>query len=152
LNTDGYKKQDASFEDLLTSLKQQHPKQELPGRMSPMGLTIGSGARLAQVQLNRAQGSLRATDNPPDLAIEGDARFEIGLTSLDANGNVVAEPAWTRNGAFQLSVMPGDPENMMVTTSEGHPVYNRDGEPLLVPSGRDIAVDAHGNVYASAEE
>lgn len=152
LNTDGYKKQDASFEDLLTSLKQQNPKQELPGRMSPLGLTIGSGARLAQVQINMAQGSLRATEHPYDLAIEGDALFEIGLTSLDADGNVVAEPAWTRNGAFRVSVIPGDPENMMLTTTDGHPVYNSNGEPMLVPSGREISVDAHGNVYASAQE
>lgn len=152
LNTDGYKKQEASFEDVLTSVKQQHPKQELPGRISPLDLSIGSGARLAQLQINMEQGSLRVTEQPYDLAIEGDALFEIGLTSLDADGNVIAEPAWTRNGAFQVSVIPNNLDQLMMTTKEGHPVYNSDGEPMLVPSGREIAIDAHGNVYAQAAE
>lgn len=148
MNTDGFKKQEASFEDLLTTIKGQHPKQQLPGRLTPPGITIGSGARLSQIQINMAQGTLRTTDNPYDLAIEGDALFEVGLRSVDEEGNETLRPAWTRNGSFRVSLIAGDPDNNMLTTSDGSPVFGADGEPMVVPSGRRILVDDRGIVYA----
>jgi len=153
MNTDGFKKQEASFEDLLTIVKQQHPKQQLPGRISPAGtgITIGSGARLSQVQLNMSQGTLRSTDQPFDLAIEGDALFEIGLRTLDPEGNESFRQAWTRNGAFQASVIPGN-ESLMLTTSDGHPVYGVNDEPVLVPRGSEISVDSQGNIWSASTE
>lgn len=148
INTDGFKKQEASFEDLLTSVKQQHPKQQLPGRLTSPGITIGSGSRLSYVQINMAQGTLRATDHPYDIAIEGDALFEVGLRAVDEDGNETLRPAWTRNGAFQVSFIPGDDENGMLTTKDGSPVYGVDGNPVLVPSGRKITIDVSGNILA----
>jgi flagellar basal-body rod protein FlgG len=146
LNTDGFKKKEATFEDLLTSIKQQNPKQELPGRLTPLGFTMGSGARLSQVQINMAQGTLRPTENPYDVAIEGDALFEIGLPVTDENGDVTFEQAWTRNGAFRVSLIAGDSENGMLTTSDGSPVIGVDGEPVLVPNGREFVIDNQGNI------
>ena len=152
MSTDGFKKQEATFEDLLTTAKRQSDKQMLPGRLTQSGLTIGSGARLSQVHLNMAQGTLRLTDNPYDLAIEGDALFEVGLRTVDANGDTVFEPAWTRNGAFRTSIIPNDEANSMLTTTEGGPVYNTNGEPVLIPSGRQFTIDTAGNVYVAPPE
>jgi flagellar basal-body rod protein FlgG len=147
-NTDGYKRKEASFEDLLTTIKLQHKRQQLPGRLSPPGFTIGSGARLSQVQINMTQGVLKNTENPYDLAIEGDALFEIALQTTDADGNEIRRPAWTRNGALRVALVAGDTENSMLTTSDGSPLIGADNEPILVPNGRRIVIDSQGNIIA----
>jgi flagellar basal-body rod protein FlgG len=148
-NTDGYKRKEASFEDLLTTIKQQHVSQQLQGRQSPLGITVGSGARLSQIQINMAQGVLKATENPYDLAIEGDALFEIGLRTTDADGNPITRPAWTRNGALRVALIAGDNQNSMLTISDGSPLIGTDNEPILVPNGRQITVDQQGNIIAA---
>ncbi len=149
MDTIGYKKQQASFEDLLTITKQQYAAGELPGRLTPGGHVIGSGARLSQLQSDFAQGSVLMTNNTFDLAIEGDAFFEVGRSQVDGNGNVTYTPAWTRSGAFGLSLLPGDPENSRLVTAEGAPVYGVNGEPIIIPNGRAITIDAQGRILAS---
>lgn len=146
LNTAGYKRQDATFEDLLTTIKEQRGKQ-LPGRLSPPTLPIGSGARLVNLRLDMSQGTLQKTDNPLDLALEGNGLFEIGFPVVNEDGEVVYESAWTRNGAFRLANIQEDGENFMLTTAEGYPVLDRDGERILVPTGSTITVDQQGDVY-----
>jgi flagellar basal-body rod protein FlgG len=148
-NTDGYKRKEASFEDLLTTIKQQHATQQLRGRQSPQGIVVGSGARLSQIQINMSQGVLKNTGNPYDLAIEGDALFEIGLRTTDADGNEITRPAWTRNGALQAALIEGDSQNSMLTISDGSPVIGDDNQPILVPNGRRITIDEQGNIIAT---
>lgn len=148
-NTDGYKRKEASFEDLLTTIKQQHDSQRLTGRQSPLGFTIGTGARLSQIQINMAQGALKTTENPYDLAIEGNALFEIGLRTTDADGNQITRPAWTRNGAFHVSLIPGDDQHSMLTMSDGSPLIGTNNQPILIPNGRQISIDQQGNVIST---
>ncbi len=147
-NTDGYKRKEASFEDLLTTIKQQHASQQLTGRQSPLGFTMGSGARLSQIQINMSQGVLKTTENPYDLAIEGDALFEIGLRTTDADGNEITRPAWTRNGALRVALIEGDNQNSMLTIADGSPLIGVDNQPILVPNGRQINIDQQGNIIA----
>lgn len=148
LNTDGFKRKEGTFEDLLTTYKQQHESQQLPGRLTSPNLIIGSGARLSQVQINMAQGSLRQTDNPYDVAIEGDALFEIGVPTRDADGNVTYQQAWTRNGAFRIALVAGNNESGMLTTNDGSVVIGDDDQPIMVPNGRSLTIDHSGNIYA----
>lgn len=148
LNTDGYKRKESTFSDLLTTIKQQHSRQQLPGRLTPPGFTTGSGSRLSRIQINMAQGTLRSTEQPYDLAIEGDALFEIGLLTTDELGNAAFSPAWTRNGAFHISLIAGDSENGMLTAADGSPVMGADNEPVIIPNGRRIVIDPQGTVIA----
>lgn len=152
LNTAGYKRQDATFEDLLTSIKAQRGK-TLPGRLTPPVLPVGSGARLAGLKIDMAQGPLKATGNPLDLAVQGEALFEIGLPQAIAGEDGEAaesayEPAWTRSGAFRLSAREGDGETLLLTTADGYPVLDVAGDPIAVPAGGEVTVDRKGNVYA----
>jgi len=149
-NTDGYKRKEASFADLLTTIKQQHASQQLTGRQSPLGFTIGSGARLSQIQINMSQGVLKTTENPYDLAIEGDALFEIAMRTTDADGNEITRPAWTRNGALRVALIEGDNLNSMLTISDGSPLIGVDNQPILVPNGRQISIDHQGNIIATS--
>lgn len=147
MNTTGYKRKDATFEDLLTSLKQQRNK-TLPGRLTPPALSLGAGARFAGLALDMTQGPLTETKNPLDLALTGDALFEVGVPVTGEDGFVDYEPAWTKNGAFRLSAMEEDDASLMLTTAEGYPVMDLFDYPVVVPAGSEVNVDRQGNVWA----
>lgn len=150
VNTAGYKRKEATFQDVLTSIAQQPSAFKQEGRLSPLGFNEGWGSRISQIQMNMRQGTMQQTDNPLDLAIEGDAFFEIGINEFDDNGNPVVMPAWTRNGSFRLSIQPGDPDNAYLSTDQGYLVRGGGDEPIRIPNGYQVSVDAQGMVSAHA--
>jgi flagellar basal-body rod protein FlgF len=90
---------------------------------------VGSGA----TKLDSQPGALNPTDNPLDLALEGDGYFGIDT----AKG-----PRYTRAGNFRL-----DDERKLVT-SEGNAVRG-EGGPIAIPEGtQQIAIAADGSVSA----
>lgn len=143
LNTAGYKRKNASFEELLTTLKQQDERFAQPGRQTPLGYTTGWGVRMTQVYQDLSQGPIQATDNPYDLAIQGNALFEVIADEAGTR-------AYTRSGAFQATL--NEAGDIVVTTADGYPVVVRDeggGEgPLLLPAGYELRVDGQGRVIA----
>ena len=143
LNTAGYKRKASSFEDLLTTLKQQDERFAQNGRLTPLGFTTGWGVRMTQVVNDFTQGPIQVTGNAYDLAILGRAFFEV---IVDGAGT----RAYTRNGAFQARV--NEDGNLVVTTADGCPlvVRNADGEdvPLVLPADYELQVDAWGTVRA----
>jgi len=150
VNTDGFKKKDATFEDVLNAVKTRYADQ-LPGRLTPPGIVIGGGAKLSRIQVNMLQGALRQTDQPLDIAIDGEGLFEIGIPVQDEDGGILYERAWTRHGAFKLSVVPGDPDALMLTTAEGYPVMSTGDQPVLVPAGSKLKVETNGVIFAYPE-
>jgi flagellar basal-body rod protein FlgG len=139
VNTVGYKRKTAVFEDLLTSMQPHEPSFKLPGRQTPLGFTQGWGAQLSSMQLDLSQGTLSATGNPNDLAIEGNALFQVKTSD--------GTPAFTRHGAFQLVPLPGG-ERQLVTDS-GLSVVAEDGGDIIVPSGKNLSVGADGTLVAT---
>lgn len=144
IDTVGFKKQEASFKDVLTNVKQQPTGFKQQGRMTPLGFTQGWGTQIASIKTNLAQGPLKETDDSLDFALEGDGFFEVGVPSVDANGQQVLTPAWTRSGAFKLQ--PQKDGTSLVLTEEGYAVLNSNGQPIAVPSGQDLLVDASGKL------
>ncbi len=94
-NTAGFKKSRAAFEDLLYQNVRQTGAQSSQQTQAAVGLELGTGARVVATERNFAQGNLLLTENPLDVAINGQGFFQILLP----DGNL----AYTRNGAFQLS-------------------------------------------------
>jgi flagellar basal-body rod protein FlgG len=76
--------------------------------MIPTGIQLGAGVRPAAVQKIFLQGDLRNTENPFDVAVEGDGFFQVLLP----NGLI----AYTRSGDFKL-----DRDGRFVT-SDGFPL------------------------------
>lgn len=152
VNTTGYKRKEASFQDVLTSVKQQPSGFQKEGRMTPLGYNQGWGSKLVEAQVNMAQGSLQLTDNQLDFAIEGNGLFEVAVVTLDANNAPVTTTRWTRNGAFDISpsVDPGDPDGYL-TTKDGHYIVGVDNNPIRVPNHHRIAVEPNGVVMAYNE-
>lgn len=146
VNTVGYKRREATFEDILTNMRQQPQGFQREGRLSPLGFNQGWGAKLSSMTTNFAQGALQDTGNPQDLALEGNGLFKVRVANSDPN-----EPAntlYTRDGAFQLSVVENDPDNVYLTTKEGHLVLDTEDNPITIPRGYKFAVNADGLVTA----
>jgi len=93
-NTAGFKMRRAQFEDLI------YQNMIAPGAAAgaqttvPAGLQLGLGTRAAGNEVIFTQGNLVQTNNPLDMAIQGQGFFQV----LQANGTL----AYTRAGQFQL--------------------------------------------------
>jgi flagellar basal-body rod protein FlgG len=149
VNTNGYKRKDATFEDILTNIKEQPKGFQKDGRLSPLGLSQGWGAKLSQAQLNLEQGALSASGISSDLAIEGNALYEATMNTVDQAGNPIPKTVYTRDGSFELAVNPADPANLYLETKEGHFINGVDGQPIRIPKDLKMVVDAKGNVTAT---
>lgn len=104
LNTTGFKRQRAEFQDLLyQNLERPGASTSAQGNIAPLGIQIGLGVKTAAVARNVEQGSIEITDNPYDIAITGRGYFQITLPS--------GELAYTRAGNFAL-----DAQGRIVTT------------------------------------
>lgn len=87
-NTTGFKRSRAEFQEML------YTQERAPGEGNPTGIETGSGVRAAATQKSFTQGTLQATENPLDIAIEGNGFFRL---SQD-NG----QPVYARAGAFKV--------------------------------------------------
>ncbi|HYM03741.1 MAG TPA: flagellar basal-body rod protein FlgG [Stellaceae bacterium] len=96
LNTTGFKRQRAEFQDLLyQNQRRGGATSSDTGTIIPVGVQIGLGVKTAAVYRITTQGNLIQTSNPLDLAIQGRGFFQI----LQPDGTF----AFTRAGSFQLS-------------------------------------------------
>ena len=106
VNTAGFKKSRADFQDLLYQTLRAPGSQSAEGTTVPTGIQLGQGTRPAAVQKIFEQGNYEYTQNELDLAIEGDGFFQV----IQPNG----ETGYTRSGSFKL-----DGEGRIVT-SDGY--------------------------------
>lgn len=115
VNTTGFKKQRAEFEDLLyqTVLMAGTPATEVTE--VPTGIQVGHGVKVAATQKMFTQGSLQATGNKLDIAMEGDGFFKIQLY----DGTM----AYTRDGSFKID------SNRQIVNSSGYLME----PPLVLP-------------------
>src|SRR5262249_17407865 len=104
VNTTGFKKDRAVFEDLLYQNVRQVGASTSQNSVAPTGLNLGTGVRIVAPEKNDAQGQMVNTDNPLDVAINGRGFFQV----LMPDGST----AYTRDGSFKLS-----PEGELVTAS-----------------------------------
>lgn len=77
INTVGYKSKQGSFEDVLANVQQQPSTYLQNGRAMPLGYNLGYGVKTAAIMKNMEQGPLKETGLPTDLAIQGNAMFEV---------------------------------------------------------------------------
>jgi flagellar basal-body rod protein FlgG len=94
VNTTGYKRSRAIFEDLLYQNVVQAGGLTSQQTEAPTGLNLGTGVRLVATDKQFSQGNIVTTNNPLDIAIQGRGFFEI----LMPDGS----QAYTRDGTFQL--------------------------------------------------
>src|SRR5579871_4028217 len=96
MNTVGFKRQSAVFEDLLYQTYEQPGVQSSDqGNVVPTGVQIGAGVKAGSVYRITGQGTLTNTGNTFDLAINGPGYFQI----LMPDGT----QAYTRAGNFSVN-------------------------------------------------
>ena len=107
VNTTGYKKQRAEFQDLLYQSIQAPGASTTSTTKNTSGMSIGLGSRLAATQREFTQGSAKATSRELDVMIEGQGFLRLTMPD--------GELAYTRAGALEtddtgrLTTIDGDP-------------------------------------------
>lgn len=94
VNTTGFKRGRAVFEDLLYQNVRQVGGSSSQDTVLPSGLSLGTGVRTVATEKLHTQGNTVQTGNALDLAIEGRGFFQI----LQPDGTT----AYTRDGSFRL--------------------------------------------------
>lgn len=125
-NTTAFKSDRAEFKDLL--YQTMNRATYLDGSGTPVNLQVGHGTTVAATVKDFATGNLNRTDNPLDVAIEGEGFFMVQ--------NSPEEVAYSRDGSFKLSITENG--NIM-TTSGGQPILDTTGQPITIPSEVEIS-------------
>jgi flagellar basal-body rod protein FlgG len=129
VNTAGFKRDRAAFEDLLYQTVRQPGGATSEQTQLPTGLQLGTGVRVAATAKNFSQGNLNQTGNALDVAINGRGFFEV----LMPDGST----AYTRDGSFQINAQ-GE-----LVTNEGYAVQPG----LQLPEGaQSVTIGADGTV------
>jgi flagellar basal-body rod protein FlgG len=129
VNTTGYKKGRAVFEDLLYQNARQVGASTSQDTQLPTGLHLGTGVRVVATEKMYTQGNLTQTGNALDVAVNGRGFFQILLP----DGTM----AYTRDGSFKVSAQ-GE-----LVTSSGFAVQPG----INIPDGaQSVTIGADGTV------
>ncbi|MBK1734837.1 flagellar basal-body rod protein FlgG [Halorhodospira abdelmalekii] len=131
VNTNGFKKDRANFEDLFYQTVRQPGGRSSQDTMLPSGLMLGTGSRVVGTEKIHSQGNIQQTERNLDMAIQGKGFFQV----LRPDGEI----AYTRDGAFQLN------EQGQLVTSGGYLLEPTIEVPMNAESitiGRDGTVTA----------
>jgi flagellar basal-body rod protein FlgG len=142
VNTVGFKKSRAEFEDLMYQTMRIAGTENEAGERLPTGLQVGMGVKPMTVHKFFSQGDLQNTGNPLDIAIEGDGFFLVDYNGMDS---------YTRAGAFKLD------QDGRIVTAQGHPLQPEFTVPpetvnvVVTSDGRISAIDQQGQELASTD-
>ena len=106
VNTTGFKKTRPEFQDLMYQTLKTSGTSNNPDIQQASEIQVGNGAAPVATQRSFAQGDVQPTNNPLDIAIEGEGFLQIRRP----DGTV----AYTRDGSLKLS-----PDGSLVT-SQGY--------------------------------
>ena len=135
MNTVGFKRQRAEFQDLLyQNVERMGAQSSTQGTVVPTGIQIGAGVKAGSVYRITEQGSPSRSGNPYDIAIDGKGYFQITMPS--------GEIAYTRAGNFAVNG-----EGQLVT-EDGYAV-----EPAItIPQDAiDVSISKSGQVQVTTQ-
>ena len=131
VNTTGYKKSRAVFEDLLYQNVRQVGGSTSQDTVAPTGLSLGTGVRVVATEKQYTQGNMQTTGGSLDVAVSGRGFFQILLP----DGTM----GYTRDGNFEVN-----PQGELVTAS-GYRVQPG----ITIPDGvQSITIGKDGVVTA----
>ncbi len=121
VNTTGYKTETNEFKSLLYQTIQTETT-SANGETKPTSAQVGLGVRNASINTVFTQGSLLASENDTDFAIDGKGFFAVKAD----DGNTY----YTRNGTFQWSEA-GNGSHMLCDT-QGNPLIDSTGKTIVL--------------------
>ena len=130
MNTVGFKRQRAEFQDLLyQDLERAGAQSSSNGNTVPTGIQVGAGVKTGSVYRIMDTGSMTQTGNPLDLAIKGRGYFQVQMPNGDT--------AYTRAGNLSMN------QDGQLVTSEGY---------LIQPQITVPQIDGDGEGRARAQQ
>ena len=135
MNTTGFRRQRAEFQDLLyQNLRRSGTQSSDTGTVVPAGVEVGTGVKTSAVYRIAEQGNLQSTDNTYDVAIQGKGFFRVTLPS--------GEDAYTRAGSFQVSA------DGQLVTADGYVV----APGITIPTDAiDVSINNNGEVSVKVD-
>ncbi|MFP4687008.1 MAG: flagellar basal-body rod protein FlgG [bacterium] len=135
VNTNGYKRTRADFEDLFYEHLKVAGSPSADAAEHPTGISVGMGVRTGATSKVYSQGNARKTENSLDVMIKGDGFFQI----MQPDGTT----AYSRDGAFKM-----DGDGNLVTSSG---LYVQGGDISIPENATGITIRADGTVSAQIQ-
>ncbi len=129
VNTTGYKRSRAEFQDLIYQDKGQPGGQTSQQTISPSGFMVGTGVRVVGTEKLFTEGNIEQTGNSLDVAIQGRGFLQVQMP----DGSI----AYTRDGELQLN------NTGQLVTANGNPVSPAIQIP---PNTQSITIGSDGTV------
>jgi flagellar basal-body rod protein FlgF len=129
--TIGFRAQRDYFSGVLAGATDQDPD-----TASQVGQSVNGFGVLGGNRLDLAQGEIKATGNPLDLALEGQGFFAI---------QTAAGIRYTRDGSFLRS------SSGTLQTARGESVLDANQQPITIPTG-NIDISRDGNISVSTPD
>jgi len=113
VNTTGFKRSRANFQDLLYIERAQPGSENTSGERSPTGLFVGLGVKVSGTQTDMQSGGPINTGNALDIMINGAGFFRVKVDENQGSGI-----AYTRAGNLAVN----KDGHLVVGTSQGRPL------------------------------
>jgi flagellar basal-body rod protein FlgG len=142
VNTNGFQRSRVNFQDLMYQNLRMPGAATSTGALLPAGIQVGMGSAVVAVEKLFSQGDMTQTQNPLDLAIQGQ-----GFFMLLSNGKQV----YTRSGSFKTD------QNGFISDSQGNqlqPAFSIPAKTVTTtvePGGKIVCSDSNGNELASTQ-
>ena len=133
MNTIGFKRQRAEFQDLLyQSLERAGAQSSDQGTIVPTGIQIGAGVKAGSTYRINEQGALTQTGNKLDVAIQGRGFLQVLMPS--------GEISYTRAGDLSVN------DQGQLVTKDGYQVQPA----VVIPSdATDVSISKSGQVQVT---
>ena len=135
VNTTGYKRSRAEFQDLIYQDKGQPGGQTSQQTISPSGFMVGTGVRVVGTEKLFTEGNIEQTGNSLDVAIQGRGFLQVQMP----DGSI----AYTRDGELQLN------NTGQLVTANGNPVSPAIQIP---PNTQSITIGSDGQNFTVGTE
>ncbi|MCL2051580.1 MAG: flagellar basal-body rod protein FlgF [Lachnospiraceae bacterium] len=138
VNTNGYKKEGATSQSFNAMYAHKINDKSINGRLTHYLGRNNPGVKIGEGYTDFSQGSMRATDNPYDLALTDRGFFAIEYTNKSGETST----KYTRDGNFTLN------QNGELVTQDGDFVLNLGGQRINInPFIQDTVIDVNGNIF-----
>jgi len=134
VNTTGFKKQRAHFNDLLYQNVRAPGLSSNQGSVTPSSIQMGSGVQLQSIDRVFTEGSIKETGNDTDLMIGGRGFFRVQMQ----DGSL----GYTRDGSFRRSA------DGRLTTADGLPMVP---EVVVPPNALALNIGRDGVVTCTVQ-
>ncbi|TWU66130.1 Flagellar basal-body rod protein FlgG [Crateriforma conspicua] len=148
VNTTGFKKDRANFEDLLYRTEVYPGVRDATQTPTAVGTQVGLGVRVTSTQTDHRQGTLQQTGRELDIAIQGDGFLRVldpssqqpmytraGNLDINADGNLVIGSAQTGRLLDPPVNIPPDATKIVINTN-GEVMVRQPGVTELAVQGQ----------------